>query len=110
MHRLSALLITAASLPFSTAWADPGHDAVKNLGSLNGVALACRYSHEVSRMKAAVVANAPKERSYGIAFDESTNTAFLTFVEQQSVCPSRTRFSGRVDVAIEEMAAAFGNP
>lgn len=109
MIRTCLLLLAAASLPLSPAWGDPGHDSVANLGAINGVALACRYPEEVSRMKAAVVANAPKERSYGMSFDEATNSAFLKFVEQRAACPAKATLSGQVDVAIEKVEAAFGN-
>jgi hypothetical protein len=110
MIRPDLLLLAAVLLPLSPAWSDSGHDAVANLGAVNGVALACRYPDEVSRMKAAVVANAPKERSYGLAFDESTNAAFLDFIEKREPCPAKAVFSGRVDAAIEELVAAFAAP
>ena len=110
MIRTGIFIGAAFWLQLSSAWASPGHDAVGELGALNGVALACRYSQEVSRMKEAVVANAPKERSYGMAFDESTNAAFLAFVEKRQPCPAITGFSSQVDAAIEAMETAFGKP
>ena len=61
-------------------------------------------------MKAAVVASAPKERSYGLAFDEATNWAFLDFIEKDSRCPGRGGFTQRVDERIEALRRAFGAP
>ena len=87
--------------------ANPGYAAVEAVGALNGVALHCRYLDQVSRMKEAVVANAPKERSYGLAFEEATNEAFLSMIEQTTACPSRTRFADEVEAAIRSMEKAF---
>lgn len=79
--------------------------SVKALGELNGIALNCRYIGEVRRMKTAVIENAPKERSYGIAFDESTNASFLAFVSSGKLCPGEAGFSERIDQAIERLKA-----
>ena len=68
---------------------DPRHQAVKDLGTLNGVALQCRYLDEVRRMKQAVVANAPKQRSFGLAFDEATNQSFLAFIRARGLSASK---------------------
>ena len=110
MKRLAALTTVAvlAYLPVN-AVADPRYGAVEALGALNGIALHCRYLDEVSRMKAAVVDNAPKERSFGLAFDGATNEAFLAFIQQGATCPGEAKFSSRVDAAISDLQRAFGN-
>jgi len=82
--------------------------AVRALGTLNGVALQCRSVGEVRRMKAAVVDSAPKERSFGLAFEESTNEAFLAFIRRADTCPGPAALSAQVDAAIQEMRRAFG--
>ena len=104
------LLSAALVLPLPAAASEAGHAAIRDLGSLNGVALACKFGDEVSRMKAAVVDNAPKLRSYGLAFDDATNAAFLSFIERGDPCPSRNRFSEQVDAAIDEVARVFAAP
>ncbi len=103
---LTALAVCLA-MPLAVSFAESGHDAVKQLGALNGIALACRYVDEVSRMKAAVVANAPKERSYGLAFDESTNTGFMSFIDQKAPCPAKSGFSQQVDAGVQHLESAF---
>lgn len=103
---LCALVIFAVFQPLEAA-DDAGYGAVKALGTLNGVALHCRYFDQVSRMKAAVVETVPKERSYGLAFDSSTNESFLALMNRKGACPGTTVFSGQVDAAIAELTHAF---
>jgi hypothetical protein len=109
MNRVADLMtrVALACLPI-TAVADPRYATVEALGALNGVALHCRYLDQVSRMKAAVVDNAPKERSFGLAFDESTHEAFLAFIQRGATCPGKAGFSGQVETAIIELRRAFG--
>ena len=80
MFRLRpAALLLLSLLPLAPGLAqeDPRYHAVAELGALNGIALQCRYLDEMRRMKAAVVASAPKERSFGLAFDQATEAAYL---------------------------------
>ena len=98
-----SLLISAVAVSDE----DPRYQAVTGLGELNGVALQCKYLDQVRRMKAAVVASAPKERSYGLAFDQATNDAFLAFIRNQEACPSHDRLERLVGHQIDSMATAF---
>ena len=86
---------------------DRRYTAIDALGEMNGVALQCKYLDEMRRMKAAVVRNAPKERSFGLAFDEATNRAFLRFIEQQQSCPHPEDFTARVEQRIDALRAVF---
>lgn len=102
-----ALLMTVCHVG---AEPDPRYDTVKALGSLNGVALNCKYLDQVRRMKSAVVESAPKERSFGLAFDEATNSAFLSMIDERRPCPSPAGFERTVDDGIEAMRKAFTSP
>ncbi len=97
------LLFSAAA----TAAEDPRYQAIKELGRLNGIALQCSYIDQVRRMKAAVVLNAPKERSFGLAFDEATNRSFLDFIEKQTVCPHPEAFERLVGHQVDAVQAVF---
>ena len=92
-----ALPVAAADQP------DIRYSAVSALGELNGVALQCKYLDQVRRMKAAIVVNAPKERSFGLAFDEATNEAFLAFMRTGEACPTHERLERSVGHAIDEL-------
>ena len=61
-------------------------------------------------MKAAVVASAPKERSYGLAFDQATNDAFLAFIRDDATCLSHAELARRVGHEVDAMKAAFAAP
>lgn len=103
---LLAILLFASSSSAASDQ-DPRYQAVQAMGRLNGVALHCRYLDQVRRMKAAVVANAPKERSFGLAFDEATNQSFLDFIKTRAVCPEQAGFGRKVGHGIDALKAVF---
>ena len=82
-------------------------DTIKSLGSLNGVALQCRFLDETNRMKEVLVKTLPKRRELGLAFDEQTNDSFLKFISEGQSCPDRLEFSHNVDAAIKALEEAF---
>lgn len=108
--RAAAVLLALSVSSTGIAADDPRYAAVKGLGALNGVALQCKYLDQVRRMKAAVVASAPKERSFGLAFDQATNDAFLAFIKDRSACPTHDVLEQRVGQQIDAMQAAFAAP
>jgi hypothetical protein len=98
------VLISVDLLVSAPAWSanqDHVHEAVDQLGELNGIALQCRYIDQVRRMKSAVVAHVPKQRLYGQAFDEATNRSFLKFIEEERTCPSEPTFEREVGHRID---------
>jgi hypothetical protein len=109
--RLLALCCLAAQAALAAPSSDEvRHQAVQELGRLNGVALHCKYLDQVRAMKEAVVANAPKQRSYGLAFDEATNDAFLATLRERRPCPGHGGFSAQVAAAIEALRDLFDRP
>ena len=106
-YSVAALFLVQGFGGQAAADAQATYDAIKHLGTLNGVALQCKYLDEVNRLKEAVVANAPKERSYGLAFDQATNDSFLAFLSGRKTCPGKTGFSDTVDAAIAETEQVF---
>ncbi len=111
LRRSAAAVIAVLLAPAALASdEDPRYAAVKGLGELNGVALQCKYVDQVRRMKSAVVANAPKERSFGLAFDQATNDAFLAFISNGEGCPTHATLERRVGHQIDAMREAFARP
>lgn len=106
---LALSLLSAAAVP-ALADQDARYAAVEALGEINGVALNCRYVDQVRRMKSAVVDNVPKERSFGLAFDEATNRAFLAFIREARECPGPAEMERRVDQGIDQLRSTFANP
>ena len=107
LARISVVCLSLGLAPVVSADDDPRYQAVAELGELNGIALQCKYLDQVRRMKAAVVANAPKERSFGLAFDQATNEAFLAFVRNGDACPRHNDFERRVGHQIDRTAKVF---
>jgi hypothetical protein len=104
----AAGIVIALTVPVNAAdTPDPRYAAVSALGELNGIALQCKYLDQVRRMKAAVVANVPKERSFGLAFDQATNDAFLAFIRQGDACPTHDAHERQVGHAIDRMRTVF---
>ena len=91
--------------------ADPvgsvGEASLRSLGETNGVALACRYLEQTRRIKAAVVESVPKERRYGLVFDQATNEGYLGFVQAQRPCPMPVGFMELVNQKIVALDQAF---
>ena len=107
LARVSVVCLGLGLAAVVSAEGDPRYQAVADLGELNGIALQCKYLDQVRSMKAAVVANAPKERSFGLAFDQATNDAFLAFIQNDDACPLHDDFERRVGHQIDRTAAAF---
>ncbi len=99
----AGLLITT---PVS-AIPDTQFEAIRNMGDLNGVALPCGYIKQAQRIKQALVANLPKRRALGEAFDTITNESYLKFVEQGRDCPGETLLSQQIDEAIKQLESVF---
>lgn len=87
--------------------ADPGLDAVKNLGRLNGEALACGQMALVDRIRISVVHGAPKTREVGETFEAATSERFLAFGKDKAACPEGRKLSERIEAAIQAMRTAF---
>jgi hypothetical protein len=104
---LAAICLLAAFPQTHAQSDDPRYRAIGELGTLNGIALQCRYIDQVRRLKSAVVAYAPKERSFGLAFDEATNDAFLRFMREKDVCPAKESFTRLVGHRIDDLKSAF---
>ncbi len=109
---LRYLILPLTSLALTAQGADTlaQYDAVRVLGTLNGVALYCKSLDQVRRLKEAVVASAPKERSFGLAFEESTDESFRAAIAKGEPCPGPAGFAEQVGPAIEVLRQAFGRP
>ncbi len=89
MVNIMKWLVVLLGLYASVSAADAvrvGLDEVKVLGQLNGKALACSQKDNISRIKDIMIGHAPKSRLYGVAFEESTQEAFLERSREQHSC------------------------
>lgn len=105
-HRSCTVLLLSFLAAVPAVAATPQEQAVEALGRLNGTALHCHYTDEVSRIKNAVVAHAPRTRPMGTVFETATTESFLASSQEQRACPSPDDFTREVDAAIEALQAA----
>lgn len=99
---LGLCLITASAYA-----SDPGLEEVQQLGTLNGRALACEQMENVSHIKQVMVSLAPKTRSYGAAFEQHTNEAFLQRSNELHACDDAPLTALQVDSLATRLQALF---
>lgn len=91
-------ILSAAALAADTEPA--GVAEVRELGRLNGLALACSQTEAAGRIKNILIQYAPKTRRYGEAFEEATQQSFLA----QGVTPQACREGAAYAVEAEVLA------
>lgn len=80
--------------------------AVRELGGINGVALACGQKEVVTRAKTLMIMRVPKTREYGEIFEKATNDGFLTQSVSKGSCPGRASVAARLETAALPLPAA----
>ena len=75
MRQLIALILLVPLFALADAEA-AALAAVRDLGAVNGQALACGHRATAARAKALMLDRAPRTYAYGEAFQDGTNTAF----------------------------------
>jgi len=111
MKRFALLLFfLSPALPAHAAASptDAGLAEVRDLGRLNGQALACGYADTAARIKTVIIQHAPKSRRYGAAFEAATNEAFLAQSrKEEATCPDGPTLNGNVDTASQSLLVAL---
>ena len=105
---LLALLLTFASVTHADETAL--RQAIGELGTLNGIALACKQNALTARMREIMVDTVPKERNIGEVFEQATHASFLDFGSSGKVCPDGKSLAGDIDLAREKLRLAAGKP
>lgn len=103
---LSFSLPVAADSP-----SDAGLAEVRDLGQLNGQALACSYNQTAAMIKAAMINHAPKSRRYGAAFEDATSESFLAQVKKDpAACLDESLLASQAEAAAARLQAAIPAP
>jgi len=76
--------------------------AVRDLGAVNGQALACGHRATAARAKALMLDRAPRTYAYGEAFQDGTNTAFNA---QTRMAPEACPTAPALDQHLDELSA-----
>lgn len=108
--KYAVLLICCLGLP-ATAHAakEDGLSAVRDLGLLNGQALACGNKGTAAWVKILMLNHAPKTREYGEAFEAGTQEAFAAH-GRGTPCAERTALAARLDAVTQRLKAALPVP
>jgi hypothetical protein len=104
---LSLAAPLAASLPALAEDLDAAVAAVRQLGAVNGQALACAEKGAAARAKVLMLAHAPKTARFGAAYEEATQEAFLAQTRASGTCPDAKAIAGKLDDAAQKLQAAL---
>ena len=104
-----AILACALSMIFSAqaaSAAEPGLDVIKDLGRLNGQALACGQKDTAAWIKVLMLTHAPKTRSYGEAYEAGTQETFAAH-SRSLPCPDKAASAVRLEDVTAHLKATF---
>jgi protein SCO1 len=83
--------------------------AVKEVGIVNGIALACGHKDAIARAKSLMVMRVPKTREYGEIFEQASNDSFLAQSVKKGGCPGRATLAVQLETAARALPAAPGH-
>jgi len=80
--------------------------AVKEVGIVNGIALACGHKDAIARAKSLMIMRVPKTREYGEIFEQASNDSFLAQSVKKGECPGRATLAVQLETAARGLPAA----
>lgn len=107
-HFTIVLCLMGLALPaVADSTADAGLVEVRDLGLLNGQALACSHTQAAARIKTIMISSAPKSRRYGETFEAATSEAFLAQIKKdQADCQDEAALAIRTEEVATRLLAA----
>lgn len=107
LTRLMILASLIAPLPASAEDVEAGLAAVRQLGTLNGQALACAEKDAAANAKALMLAHAPKTQRFGTAYEEATQEGYLAQTKASGTCPDAKTLAGKIDEVAQRLKTAL---
>jgi len=101
---LLALLFAGGALADAR---EEGMALVTELGTANGVALACRDTPTAHRIKQLVIDVVPRTRVWGQQFEDATSSGYLAQHEPGKTCPQAGALTAQVDQLEARLRAAL---
>jgi hypothetical protein len=103
---LSALSVACPAHAEESA-AEAALAAVRDLGRVNGQALACGHADTAKWTRVLMLNHAPKTRRYGEAFEEGTQESFVTLSREPGQCPDGSAIATRLDEVTQKLRTAL---
>lgn len=107
LTRLIILLSLSSPLPTLAEDVEAGLTAVKQLGALNGQALACADKDATAHARLLMLTHAPKTARFGTAFEEATQQGYLAQTRAVSACPEVKALAGKIDEVAQTLRTAL---
>ena len=85
---------------------EAGLAAVRDLGRLNGQALACGKKDTASWVRILMLNHAPKTRAYGETYEEGTQEAFVAH-GRGTPCPTSVELADRLEAVTQRLKTAL---
>ena len=104
---LSLAAPLASPLPAIADDADAGLAAVRQLGTLNGQALACAEKDAAAHAKLLMLAHVPKTARFGAAYEEATQESYLAQTRASGTCPETRALAGKLDDVAQRLRTAL---
>ena len=95
--RLFVLLSLLAPLSAVADDVEAGLAAVRQLGILNGQALACADKDAAAHARVLMLAHAPKTARFGAAYEEATQEGYLAQTRAAGACPEVKLLAGKIE-------------
>jgi hypothetical protein len=97
----------SASLPAIANDAEAGLAAVRQLGAVNGQALACADKDAAAHARLLMLTHAPKTQRFGAAYEEATQESYLAQTRATTACPDAKTLAGRIDEVAQRLRTAL---
>jgi hypothetical protein len=107
LTRLIILLSLTLINPAIAEDVEAGLATVKQLGTLNGQALACAEKDAAAHAKLLMLAHSPKTQRFGTAYEEATQEGYLAQTKASGTCPDAKTLAGRIDEVAQRLKAAL---
>lgn len=104
--KLFAVLCGLTFSAVACASGDAGLSAVRDLGRLNGLTLACGQKEAASWVRVLMLNHAPKTRAYGEAYEKGTQESFLAH-GKGTPCPASAELNARLEEIARRLKAVL---
>lgn len=110
MKLITSLIVAlgvGSSAVLAAEEAEAGLAAVRQLGTLNGQALACADKDAATHARLLMLTHAPKTQRFGAAYEEATQESYLAQTRAAGNCPDARTLAGRIDEVSQRLRATL---